>query len=201
MKPPQRPGHCQPEPDRSPFAGGLKIGVTMSTTTIGSVAPQVAPAALRPGLAAPRRLVSMLMAVLLGLAVALNPLSAPRSDAAVPLSVSMAALRVAKAQIGVPYRYGGTTRAGFDCSGLTQYSSARVGRYIPRTAQQQYNATIHLRWNQRRMGDLVFFYSGGYIYHVAVYAGNWYMVAAPHTGTRVQIQRIYGTNVLFGRVR
>jgi cell wall-associated NlpC family hydrolase len=141
------------------------------------------------------------MAALLGLALALNPVSAPRSDAAVPLSVSMAALRVAKAQIGIPYRYGGMSRAGFDCSGLTKYSYARVGRYIPRTAQQQYNASIHLRWNQRRMGDLVFYYSAGRIYHVAVYAGNWYMVHAPHTGTRVRLQRIYGTNVLFGRVR
>jgi len=167
----------------------------MSTSTTGSVA-------LRPaGFTIPRRLVSILMAALLGLALALNPVSAPKSDAAVPLSVSMAALRVAKAQIGIPYVYGGMSRAGFDCSGLTKYSYARVGRYIPRTAQQQYNATIHLTWKQRRMGDLVFFYSGHTIYHVGVYAGNWFMVVAPHTGTRVQVQRIYGTNVLFGRVR
>ena len=167
----------------------------MSTTPLGSVMPR------RKGSVVLRRCVTMLSAALLGGTLALNPIAAPAADAVVPLSVSLSALRVASAQMGIPYRYGGTTRAGFDCSGLTQYSYARVGRYIPRTAQQQYNATIHLRWNQRRMGDLVFFYSGGYIYHVAVYAGNWYMVAAPHTGTRVQIQRIYGTNVLFGRVR
>jgi cell wall-associated NlpC family hydrolase len=173
----------------------------MSTTTLGSVAPSVTPP--RFGLAVPRRLVSMLMAALLGLALALNPMSAPRSDAAVSLGTSLAALRVARAQIGIPYHYGGMSRAtGFDCSGLAKYSYARVGRWIPRTAQQQYNATIRLRWNQRRMGDLVFFYnSRGAIYHVGVYAGNWYMVVARHTGTRIQVQRIYGTNVRFGRVR
>jgi cell wall-associated NlpC family hydrolase len=143
----------------------------------------------------------MMVAALLGLALALNPMAAPKSDAAVPLSVSMAALRVARAQIGIPYRYGGMSRAGFDCSGLTKYSYARVGRWIPRTAAQQYAATIHIRWNQRRMGDLVFFYASGHIYHVGVYAGNWYMVAAPHAGTRVQVQRIWSTHVLFGRVR
>ena len=78
----------------------------------------------------------------------------------------------------IPYRYGGTTRAGFDCSGLTKYSYARVGKYLPRTAQQQYNATIRIPWGQRRLGDLVFFYSGHTIYHVGVYAGNWYMITA-----------------------
>jgi cell wall-associated NlpC family hydrolase len=176
----------------------------MSTTTIGSVVPSVVPNVVpRAGFAVPRRLVSMLTAALLGLALALNPMSAPKSDAAVPLSVSLAALRVANAQIGIPYRYGGMSRAGFDCSGLTKYSYAKVGRYIPRTAQQQYNATIHIPANssQRRAGDLVFFYSGRTIYHVGVYAGNWYMIAAPHTGTLVRRERIWSTHIVFGRVR
>jgi cell wall-associated NlpC family hydrolase len=143
----------------------------------------------------------MMTAFLLGLTLAINPVSAPRSDAAVSAGVGAAALRVARAQIGIPYRYGGTSRAGFDCSGLTKYSYARVGRYIPRTAQQQYNATIHLRWSQRRLGDLVFFYSGRSVYHVGVYAGSWYIVHAPHTGTRVRLQRIWTSHIVFGRVR
>jgi cell wall-associated NlpC family hydrolase len=119
----------------------------------------------------------------------------------VSFSVSKAALAVATAQIGIPYRYGGMSRAGFDCSGLTKYSYARVGKYIPRTAQQQYNATIRIPWAQRRLGDLVFFYSGRTIYHVGVYAGSWTMIVAPHSGTRVQRQRIWSSNIRFGRVR
>jgi len=172
----------------------------MSTTTTGFVTPGVTPRPL--GLAKPRRLVSWLTAALLGLALALNPLSAPSSQAVVSWNTSKAALAVAKAQIGIRYRYGGMSRAtGFDCSGLTKYSYARVGKYLPRTAQQQYNATIRIPWAQRRLGDLVFFYSGSTIYHVAVYNGSWTMVVAPHTGTRVQIQHIYGTHFRFGRVR
>ena len=150
----------------------------------------------------PRRLVSMLFVALLGLTLALNPMSAPKAEAAVPLTVSLSALRAATAQTGVPYRYGGTSpRTGFDCSGLTQYSYARVGRKLPRTAQQQYNATIRIPWSARRLGDLVFFYSGHSIYHVGVYAGSWYMIAAPHTGARVLKERIWSTQIVFGRVR
>jgi|SRR5450631_1648781 len=171
----------------------------MSTTTHGSVLPRIA--ARHRDIALPRRFVSLLVAALLGITLALNPQSAPKSDAAVLPSVSLAALRVATAQIGVPYRYGGMSRAGFDCSGLTKYSYARVRRYLPRTAQQQYNATIRIGWSQRRMGDLVFFYSGKTIYHVGVYAGGWYMIAAPHTGARVKVQRIWSNHVVFGRVR
>ena len=167
----------------------------MSITPLGSVMPR------RKGSVVLRRSVTMLSAALLGVTLALNPVAAPQADAAVPLSVSLNALRVARAQIGIPYRYGGTTRAGFDCSGLTQYSYARVGRKLPRTAAQQYAATIHIPWSQRKMGDLVFFHSGGSIYHVAVYAGSWYIVSAPHTGTRVKVQKIWSSQVLFGRVR
>jgi cell wall-associated NlpC family hydrolase len=51
------------------------------------------------------------------------------------------------------------------------------------------------------MGDLVFFYSGSTVYHVGVYAGNWYMVDAPHTGARVRKERIWSTHIVLGRVR
>jgi cell wall-associated NlpC family hydrolase len=143
----------------------------------------------------------MLVAALFGLALALNPMSAPKASAAVPLNVSLSALRVATSEISVPYVYGGTSPRGFDCSGLTQYSYARAGRQLPRTAQQQYAATIRIPFNQRRMGDLVFFYSGSTVYHVGVYAGNWYMVDAPHTGARVRKERIWSTHIVLGRVR
>jgi cell wall-associated NlpC family hydrolase len=152
--------------------------------------------------ALPQRLVTLLIAALFGLTLALNPVSAPNANAAVPAIVGLRAVNVAAAQVGVPYRYGGASpRTGFDCSGLSQYSYGRVGKRLPRTAQQQYAATIHIPWGSKRMGDLVFFYSGRTITHVGVYAGNWYMYAAPHAGTRVKKQRIYSTHVAFGRVR
>jgi cell wall-associated NlpC family hydrolase len=152
--------------------------------------------------ALPRRSASVLIAALFGLTLALNPVATPKADAVVPAITGVRAVTVAAAQVGVPYRYGGTNpRTGFDCSGLTQYSYSRVGKRLPRTAQQQYRATIRIPWTSARKGDLVLFYSGGNVYHVGIYAGNWYMYDAPHSGTRVKKQRIWSRQVVFGRVR
>jgi cell wall-associated NlpC family hydrolase len=150
----------------------------------------------------PRRFVGALLAALCGLTLALNPASAPSAHAEVTAAVALQAVEVAKAQVGIPYKYGGSNpTTGFDCSGLTQYSYAMVGKTLPRTAQQQYAATIPINGSHVRVGDLVFFYSGTTIYHVGIFAGYNYMYVAPHTGALVQKQRIWTTQVYFGRVR
>jgi cell wall-associated NlpC family hydrolase len=159
----------------------------MSTTLLGSVLP--------------RRLASGLIAASFGLSLALNPISAPKADAAVSAIVGARAVNVAAHMVGAPYRYGGASPRGFDCSGLTMYSYSRVGKRLPRTTQQQYRATIRINPRYARPGDLVFFYSGGTIYHVGVYSGKGYMYAAAHAGTRVRKQKIWTTKVLYGRVR
>src|ERR1035437_1815837 len=160
----------------------------MSTTLFGS--------------ALPRRLASIPIAALFGLTLTMNPMSAPTADAAVPAIVGMRALHVAASEVGVSYRYGGTSpRSGFDCAGLTQYSYARVGMRLARTTQQADHAPDPIQSVAPRPGDLVFFYSGNSIYHVGVYAGNGYMYAAPHTGARVMKERIWSSQVYFGRVR
>jgi len=149
----------------------------------------------------PRRLVSVLIAAMFGLTLAVNPAAAPEAEALVSATNAARATRVAAAQIGIRYVYGGTTRAGFDCSGLTQYAYARVGKRLPRTAQQQFKATYHPRAQHRRVGDLVFFYSGWNVYHMGIYAGNGYMIHSPRAGKRVQKVRIWTSHVLYGRVR
>ncbi len=152
--------------------------------------------------AAPRRLAALLIAALFGLTLAVNPMSAPRAEGAVSAAVGVRAVHVAAAQVGVPYRSGGTSpRTGFDCSGLTQYTYARVGKHLPRTAQQQYRATTRISKRNARAGDLVFFHSGSRIYHVGIYAGRGYMYAAPHSGSRVKKQRIWTSAYYLGRVR
>jgi hypothetical protein len=154
-----------------------------------------------PSLALPRRFAAVLIAALLGLTLALNPMSATKAHAAVPANVALAALHIAATQRGVLYRYGGESHwTGFDCSGLTQWSYAQAGRYIPRVAQQQYDATIHIPASARRQGDLVFFHTGNSVYHVGIFAGGWYMIDAPHTGARVRMEMIW-PGALFGRVR
>ncbi|MGX9133353.1 C40 family peptidase [Rummeliibacillus sp. JY-2-4R] len=90
-----------------------------------------------------------------------------------------------KQYLGVPYVYGGTTPAGFDCSGFTRYVYAKHGISLPRTSRAQRAAVKYT--NNPQPGDLVFFnVGGGAITHVAIYAGNGMLVHA--AGNRVQYQ-------------
>lgn len=63
----------------------------------------------------------------------------------------------AKKQIGVPYRLGGTTPSGFDCSGFIRYVFNQSNITLPRTAAEQYRAGTAVRKADLEVGDLVFF--------------------------------------------
>jgi cell wall-associated NlpC family hydrolase len=110
-----------------------------------------------------------------------------------------AAVSIAMRYLGVPYRYGGTSPRGFDCSGFTQYVYAQLGVNLPRVAAAQYGATRRVSRSEAQPGDLIFFFTGGGISHVAIYVGGNRMIAAPHSGTVVQVQDIYSANIAFGR--
>ena len=58
---------------------------------------------------------------------------------------------------GAPYRSGGTTPAGVDCSGLIQALYQRAGVNLPRTVAQQYQAGQPVERQELRFGDVVFF--------------------------------------------
>jgi cell wall-associated NlpC family hydrolase len=107
---------------------------------------------------------------------------------------------IASRYFGVPYRYGGSSPAGFDCSGLVLYVFRQLGVQLPRTAQAQYGATRRVSRSQARPGDLVFFFNGGRVTHMGIYVGGNMMIAAPHTGAVVRKQPIYSADVAFGRV-
>ncbi|MEV5409215.1 C40 family peptidase [Thermopolyspora sp. NPDC052614] len=98
------------------------------------------------------------------------------------------AIAAAKAQIGTPYRYGGTGKGGFDCSGLVQYAWRKAGVKIPRVTTAQYRAIkTKVSWKNLRGGDLIFFYGKG---HVGMYVGNGKMIHAPSSGKRVRIDKL-----------
>ncbi|MFF5160369.1 C40 family peptidase [Streptomyces sp. NPDC000348] len=111
------------------------------------------------------------------------------------------ALNIAASKKGSPYQWGATGPHRFDCSGLTLYSFKKAGKKLPRTAAQQYNKTRHISAQSRRAGDLVFFHSGSYVYHVGIYAGKGKIWHAPKTGDVVRLQKIWTRSVWYGRVR
>jgi cell wall-associated NlpC family hydrolase len=106
--------------------------------------------------------------------------------------VAQQAVQVALAQLGTPYVWGGESTAGFDCSGLVQFSYAKAGLTLPRTAQQQFDATPHLPDGaEPQAGDLVFFGAGPKaVDHVGIALGDGRMVDAPHTGADVRLDEI-----------
>jgi len=92
---------------------------------------------------------------------------------------------------GTPYRLGGTTKKGVDCSAFSQFLFASVyGLSIPRTAREQYNLTSRISRTQLNEGDLIFFNTRGGISHVGVYLLNNKFVHASTSGG-VMISDIY----------
>jgi lipoprotein Spr len=74
---------------------------------------------------------------------------------------------------GTRYRYGGTTKDGIDCSAFVQtLFSAHYKLGIPRTAQEQYDATIRISREELKEGDLIFFNTRGGVSHVGMYLQN-----------------------------
>jgi len=74
---------------------------------------------------------------------------------------------------GIPYKYGGDTSNGIDCSAFTCLMMDTVYNVtIPRTAKSQYNASTKIRKQDLKEGDLVFFNTTGGISHVGVYLAN-----------------------------
>jgi len=109
---------------------------------------------------------------------------APRHTAP---SLGARAVRIAAEEIGAPYRYGGMSPGGFDCSGLVAYVYGRLGVDLPHNAAAQYSYGHPVSRRQLRPGDLVFFHGLG---HVGLYIGRGRIIHAPRSGERVEIQSL-----------
>jgi cell wall-associated NlpC family hydrolase len=105
------------------------------------------------------------------------------------------ALQFAADQLGSPYEWGGTGAGGFDCSGLAQASYRSAGLFLPRVAQDQFDAGPQLTDDQTvQPGDLVFFgSSASSVDHVGIYVAAGEMIDAPHTGADVRVETLFSS--------
>lgn len=94
---------------------------------------------------------------------------------------------IALEQVGVPYRYGGDSPSGFDCSGLVQYAYSHAGLAVPRTTGQLWRAAKPVAEQDLSAGDLLFFSIEGKMSHVGLYLGERRFVHAPQSGRAVSV--------------
>lgn len=128
-----------------------------------------------------------------------EPAPAPEAASA-PQAAGGSVMAIAARYVGTPYRYGGTTPSGFDCSGFVQYVYAQVGISLPRTANEQINAGRRVSRSEARPGDIVSFVKGGRVYHNGLYAGGNMLYDSPRTGKSLSKREIWTSNVVFTRV-
>lgn len=125
-----------------------------------------------------------------------DPPAATAGAGRAPTGPDVAGVRAQRAvaaaldQLGTPYRYGGATPRGFDCSGLVNFAYARVGLALPRTTEALWRELRRVDPGSLRVGDLLFYRIDGKLAHVALYAGDGRFVHAPRTGARVRVERL-----------
>ena len=187
---------------------GLFVGYEGPTSSIGS---GFVPA----GIAVPSASPSPTTVVTSNSGPSLSPHASPSPATSVAVSASpsqptsptvlagtdSSIVKTAEQYLGTPYVWGGTTPAGFDCSGFVQYVFARLGVQLPRTSEEQ--AVVGqpvTSLADARPGDLLFFAgsdgtasSPG---HVAIYVGGDQMIDAPYTGAVVRIEPILNAGAI-----
>ncbi len=152
-----------------------------------------------------RRLVALPL-IVLGLLAGTFVTATPEASALTRAQMVSNGLKIAKNQVGDPYRYGAAGPSSFDCSGLTYYSFRKAGfSRLPRTTDAQARFARHIRRSNLRPGDLVFFHNGGDVYHVAIFVGRKdgrvIILHSPRSGERVKYASPWTSSWFAGTLR
>jgi cell wall-associated NlpC family hydrolase len=135
---------------------------------------------------------SGVLALLLAACASAPPPQPKASRTAVSETAADRAADHALKMLGKPYHFGGATpSAGFDCSGLVQFSYKQAGVAVPRNTERQRLASRHVQLAELRRGDLLFFdHEGKKNSHVGIYLGAGKFVHAPSSGKEVRSDRL-----------
>ncbi len=115
--------------------------------------------------------------------------STPDGAVVAPPSRYGGVVGIAMRYLGTPYRWGGSSPSGFDCSGFTMYVFAQIGVSLPHYTGSQWGMGTPVSRDQLQPGDLVFFNGLG---HVGIYVGGGSFIHAPHTGDVVKVSSMTG---------
>ncbi len=107
-------------------------------------------------------------------------------------SAGQRVVQIAEQFLGLPYVYGGSTPAGFDCSGFTSYVFKQMGYSLYRSSYQQINNGVPVSKSELLPGDLLLFKRQGAsrIHHVGIYVGDGMMIHSPQTGDVIKYASI-----------
>lgn len=120
------------------------------------------------------------------------PVQTPKPQTAASNPKAQSIISMAESFLGTPYLWGGTTPAGFDCSGFVQYVYNHNGYNITRTTYTQWdNDGVFVSRDELQPGDLIYFGTeANSPSHVGMYVGNGEMIHAPHTGDVIKYANI-----------
>lgn len=100
-------------------------------------------------------------------------------------------IQTAYSYLGVPYRWGGTSPNGMDCSAFVQRCFAAAGIRLPRTAQEQFQCGMPVSVQQLQPGDRVYFQSkDGRINHTGIYIGDGFFIHSSSSRKGVAVSRL-----------
>jgi len=121
-----------------------------------------------------------------------DPSERPASVSSAPASPGASVVATALGAMGTPYRWGGASENGFDCSGLIYYSYAQQGIELPRRSAEQARAGYEVGRDERQLvaGDILTFAStgrNGDVTHVGLYIGGGRFIHSAGAGVQVGV--------------